>query len=64
MRPLYRIEDTESGSDKLKINYRTPQFLRLTLEEFEDIHTLVEPFIKKMDTHWRTAVTSNERDLQ
>lgn len=61
MRPLFQQRTKNLDGIYYEINYRTPQFLRLSLEEFETIHTLVEPFIKKMDTHWRTAITSKER---
>lgn len=61
MRPLFQQRTKNLEGIFYEINYRTPQFLRLSLEEFEHIHTLVEPFIKKMDTHWRTAITSKER---
>ncbi|XP_048481249.1 uncharacterized protein LOC125489424 [Plutella xylostella] len=61
MRPLFQQRTKNLKGIFYEINYRTPQFLRLSLEEFEHIHTLVDPFIKKMDTHWRTAITSKER---
>lgn len=47
MRPLFQQRTKNLEVIYYEINYRTPQFLKLSLEEFEHIHTLVEPFIKK-----------------
>ncbi|XP_045768204.1 putative nuclease HARBI1 [Maniola jurtina] len=61
IRPLFQQRVKNLKVINYEIHYRTTQFLRLTLEEFEHIHTLVEPFIKKTDTHWRVAITTKER---
>lgn len=61
MKPLFQRRLQNIESINYEINYRTPQFLRLTLEEFEHLHSLVESHIKKEDTYWRKAITTKER---